>query len=194
MSGGEIAVRPRAGSARAHEQVIAGNTLLYGATGGAAFLAGRVGERFAVRNSGALAVVEGTGDHACEYMTAGAVVILGPTGRNLGAGMSGGAVFALDADGLVAERHNPDWVSLDHRLSEEEQDWVRQAIEAHVSATGSVRARALLFDWPAARSLFVRVLPTGAAMRTALPAIGQVPAAAAEAAEEAAREPRAARA
>jgi glutamate synthase domain-containing protein 3 len=194
MSGGEIAVRPRAGSARAHEQVIAGNTLLYGATGGAAFLAGRVGERFAVRNSGALAVVEGTGDHACEYMTAGAVVILGPTGRNLGAGMSGGAVFALDADGLVAERHNPDWVSLDHRLSEEEQDWVRQAIEAHVSATGSVRARALLVDWPAARSLFVRVLPTGAAMRTALPAIGQVPAAAAEAAEEAAREPRAARA
>ena len=174
MSGGRIVVRPRAASARAGEQVIAGNTILYGATGGTAFLAGRVGERFAVRNSGAVAVVEGTGDHACEYMTAGAAVILGPTGRNLGAGMSSGAVFVLDAEGLVARRHNPDWVTLERRLSEEEVAWVREAVVAHLSATGSGRARALLEDWPATRRLFVRVLPTGAAARAALPAIGPV--------------------
>ena len=174
--------------------MIAGNTILYGATGGTAFLAGRVGERFAVRNSGATAVVEGTGDHACEYMTAGAVVILGPTGRNLGAGMSGGAVFVLDALGLVARRHNPDWVALDDRLPEDEQAWVHQAIEAHLTATGSPHARALLEDWFAARSLFVRVLPTGAAVRAALPAIGPVAAAPDAVAEDAGREPRAARA
>jgi glutamate synthase domain-containing protein 3 len=137
--------------------------------------------------------VEGTGDHACEYMTAGAVVILGPTGRNLGAGMSGGAVFVLDAEGLVARRHNPDSVALDPRLSEEEQAWVRQAIEAHASATGSVRAHGLLADWSAARRLFVRVLPTGAAERAALPALQPLATAPDAAAEEDGREPRAAR-
>ncbi len=103
-------------------------------------------------------------------------------------------MFVLDAEGLVARRHNPDWVSLDPRLSEEELAWVRQAIEAHVSATGSVRARALLEDWPAVRRLFVRVLPAGAATRAALPAIGRDAAAPQRAAEDSGREPRAAHA
>jgi glutamate synthase domain-containing protein 3 len=149
-----------------------------------------VGDRFAVRNSGAVAVVEGTGDHACEYMTAGAVLILGPTGRNLGAGMTGGALFVLDAEGRVARRHHPD-VTLDARLAEEEQDWVREAVEAHLEATGSLRARELLADWPAAARLFARVLPAAVGARAALPVMGVAVAAAGAA--KAGHEPRAAR-
>src|SRR5262249_24130882 len=99
MSGGGVVIYPRAGAPP--QQVLGGNTILYGATGGRLFLAGGVGERFGVRNSGALAVVEGTGDHACEYMTGGAVVILGPTGRNFGAGMSGGLAYVFDPEALL---------------------------------------------------------------------------------------------
>src|SRR5204863_4228360 len=105
LSGGVLAIRPPDGAAfRAEENVVAGNTILYGATAGKAFFRGLVGERFAVRNSGATAVVEGVGDHGCEYMTGGIVAVLGPTGRNFAAGMSGGIAYVLDEPGTFAER------------------------------------------------------------------------------------------
>src|SRR5581483_11848560 len=113
LSGGVLAVRPPDDAAfAAEESVIAGNTVLYGATRGRAFFRGLVGERFAVRNSGAHAVVEGVGDHGCEYMTGGVVVVLGPTGRNFAAGMSGGIAYVLDRDGTFATRCNPEMVAL----------------------------------------------------------------------------------
>ncbi|MDQ2665345.1 MAG: glutamate synthase large subunit [Gemmatimonadota bacterium] len=163
MSGGEIVVRPPS-SARLHPagDVIAGNTLLYGATGGAAFLAGSVGERLAVRNSGAVAVVEGTGDHAAEYMTAGAVIILGPTGRNLGAGMTGGVVFALDDDEALSRRVHSDWVTVENGLSGSEELWVRELLSRHVHATGSRLAERLYQEWRSTRLRFHRVSPVGA--------------------------------
>ena len=163
MSGGEIVVRPPS-SARLHPvgDVIAGNTVLYGATGGTAFLAGSVGERFAVRNSGAVAVVEGTGDHAAEYMTAGAVVILGATGRNLGAGMTGGVVFALDSDDALARRVHSEWVTVETGLSASEELWVRELLSRHVHATGSRLAEQLHREWGSTRLRFHRVSPVGA--------------------------------
>ena len=172
MSGGEIVVRPRAAMPRASEQVVAGNTLLYGATGGRAFLAGRVGERFAVRNSGAIAVVEGTGDHACEYMTAGAVVILGSTGRNVAAGMSGGVVFAHDPHDVLASRMNGEWVRLDRQLSSDDEAWLLEAIALHAELTGSGRACSLLRKWNAGRRQFRRLSPLTAATPPALPDLG----------------------
>ncbi len=167
MSGGEIVVRPPS-SARRHADgdVIAGNTVLYGATGGFAYLAGRVGERFAVRNSGAIAVVEGTGDHAAEYMTAGGVVILGPTGRNLGAGMTGGVLFALDEEDILARRIHADWVCVEEGLSASEELWVRELIVRHLQATGSRVAEKLHVEWASARHRFRRVSPRGATRDT----------------------------
>jgi glutamate synthase domain-containing protein 3 len=167
MSGGEIVVRPGPGGRTV--DVIAGNTLLYGATGGRAFIAGRVGERFAVRNSGAVAVVEGTGDHACEYMTAGAVVILGPTGRNVGAGMSGGLAYVLDEDGLLQRRHNPEMVALFSALTPEEEAWLRDAIVMHAEATGSSHARELLGSWSERFPSFRRLSPRAALDAVAIP-------------------------
>jgi len=164
MSGGEIIVRNRN-----TRQVIAGNTILYGATGGRAFIAGRVGERFAVRNSGAFAVVEGTGDHACEYMTAGAVVILGPTGRNAGAGMSGGALFVLDEEEQLAQRINSESVRIDSELTDEA--WLYDAIAMHAAMTGSAHAEALLKNWSASRLLFRRVTPCRQPVAEQLPEI-----------------------
>jgi glutamate synthase domain-containing protein 3 len=163
MSGGEIVVRPPS-SARYHADgdVIAGNTILYGATGGFAYLAGRVGERFAVRNSGAVAVVEGTGDHAAEYMTAGGVIILGSTGRNLGAGMTGGVLFAMDAEGTLEKRIHSDWVCVEAGLSASEELWVRELIVRHLQATGSRVAERIHLEWPVARHRFHRVSPVGA--------------------------------
>ncbi len=122
MSGGEIVIHPPA-SARFPwaQNTIVGNTVLYGATGGKLFVAGRAGERFCVRNSGARAVVEGVGDHACEYMTAGVVVVLGPTGRNFGAGMSAGVAYVLDEEDLLERRYNPELVSLE-RIAPGEDD------------------------------------------------------------------------
>jgi glutamate synthase domain-containing protein 2/glutamate synthase domain-containing protein 1/glutamate synthase domain-containing protein 3 len=162
MSGGEIIVRPSAGARHDGRQVIAGNTLLYGATGGVAFIAGRVGERFAVRNSGALAVVEGTGDHAGEYMTAGGVLILGPTGRNVGAGMTGGVLFALDADGALARRTHREWVDGGSALTPAEDAWVLELITRHAQATYSRIAEQLLNDWEQRRHQFRRVSPVAA--------------------------------
>jgi glutamate synthase domain-containing protein 3 len=149
--------------------VIAGNAVLYGATGGRAFIAGRVGERFAVRNSGGLAVVEGTGDHACEYMTAGAAVILGGTGRNLGAGMSGGVAYVLDEEGLLYRRHNPELVAVEEGLDDREQGWLGQVIARHLELTGSARAREILDAWAEWLPRFRRVAPRAGATRV-LPA------------------------
>ncbi|MEB3308561.1 MAG: glutamate synthase large subunit [Cyanobacteriota bacterium] len=159
INGGRITVVPPEGVANPGEQVILGNTCLYGATGGELFALGRAGERFAVRNSGARAVVEGAGDHCCEYMTGGVVVVLGDTGLNVAAGMTGGVAFILDGDSKLSERVNPEIVAI-HPLETPEQDAVlKSLIEAHLEATGSSRAAALLADWVSARSRFKLLVP-----------------------------------
>jgi glutamate synthase domain-containing protein 3 len=163
MSGGEIVVRPPAGARHDGRQVIAGNTILYGATGGLAFFAGRVGERFGVRNSGAVAVVEGTGDHAGEYMTAGGILVLGSTGRNVGAGMTGGVLFAFDADGSLGRRAHRDWVEVQSALTPAEETWVHELLVRHAQATYSRVAEQLHNNWESSRHLFRRVSPVGSA-------------------------------
>ncbi|MEP6696312.1 MAG: glutamate synthase-related protein, partial [Pseudonocardiales bacterium] len=156
LSGGRITLRPpRTAPFVAEDNVIAGNTLLYGATGGRLLVRGRVGERFAVRNSGADAVVEGTGDHACEYMTAGRVVILGPTGRNLAAGMSGGLAYVLDLDPGLVNRGGVDLFPLDDTDAEQ----VRGLLEAHLAQTGSANAGRLLAGWGGMTARLTKVLP-----------------------------------
>ncbi len=159
LSGGVITVRPplRAGFV-AEENVIVGNTVLYGATAGRAFFAGRAGERFAVRNSGASAVVEGVGDHGCEYMTGGRVVVLGPTGRNFAAGMSGGIAYVLDADATFAARCNLELVELE-ALEEEDVATVRSLVEEHLELSGSQLAERVLDEWELVLPLFVKVMP-----------------------------------
>ena len=139
--------------------MIAGNVACYGATSGEVFLRGIAGERFAVRNSGATAVVEGVGDHGCEYMTGGRVVVLGRAGRNFAAGMSGGIAYALDVDGGFAARCNPELVGLGPLDDPDEAASVRELVERHLALTGSAVAAALLGDWEAARARFVRVIP-----------------------------------
>jgi len=154
LSGGRLVARPPARAPfAAHEQVIAGNVIGYGATAGEIFLSGLVGERFCVRNSGALAVAEGTGDHGCEYMTGGRVVILGPVGRNFAAGMSGGIAYVLD---LSARRVNREMVDLDP-LEESDARFVRDVVERHYALTGSAVAARLLGDWDPGR--FTKVMP-----------------------------------
>ncbi len=161
LSGGTLAVfPPRRARFRACENVVVGNTVLYGATGGRAFFAGRAGERFAVRNSGASVVVEGVGDHACEYMTGGTVVVLGTTGRNFGAGMSGGVAFVFDQDGAFAGRVNAASGLELAPPDREETETLRALVEEHVTHTRSERGAALLADWSAASRRFVRVIPT----------------------------------
>jgi glutamate synthase domain-containing protein 2/glutamate synthase domain-containing protein 1/glutamate synthase domain-containing protein 3 len=156
MGGGRLVIRPPAGDAG--EPVLVGNTVLYGATGGELFCAGRAGERFAVRNSGATAVIEGTGDHCCEYMTGGTVVVLGPVGRNLGAGMTGGEVFLLDPERLVPERINGELV-LARRPDDLELARLRELVAGHAELTGSAAATALLKGWDRAGGAFWRVAP-----------------------------------
>ena len=159
LSGGRIAVRPPRNSPFPPETgIIAGNVCLMGATSGEAYLGGRTGERFAVRNSGAVAVAEGAGDYACEYMTGGRVVLLGRTGARFGAGMSGGVAFVLDEDGTFPSRTDVGSVSC-RPLPDGEEEVLRGDLERHLRATGSPRARTLLADWAAARVLFVQVLP-----------------------------------
>ncbi len=159
MAGGEIVIRRHPGMRGAtHEHVLLGNTVLYGATGGRLFAAGRAGERFAVRNSGATAVVEGVGDHGCEYMTMGTVVVLGTTGRNFAAGMTGGEAFVLDVDGQFLRRCNPDLVAPTDLLPEDEER-LCDLIEAFARKTGSARAREILKEWPLWRMRFVRLAP-----------------------------------
>ncbi|MDI6104538.1 glutamate synthase large subunit [Actinoplanes sp. NEAU-A12] len=156
LSGGRVIVRPAEDAAfTAEENTIAGNTILYGATGGEVFLRGRVGERFAVRNSGASTVVEGVGDHGCEYMTGGIVVVLGPTGRNFAAGMSGGKAFVLDLDQNLV---NAELVDL-APLTDDERDVLRSLVEKHHAETDSAVAGRLLKDWSTAVEQFTAVVP-----------------------------------
>jgi glutamate synthase (ferredoxin) len=162
MAGGRIAIAPPANDAG--DPYLIGNTALYGATGGRLFVAGRAGERFGVRNSGAVAVVEGTGDHACEYMTAGAVVILGPTGRNLGAGMSGGEAYVYDPEALLATRINPQLVAC-YPPTPGQLESLRRVIARHQEATGSARAGTLLSDWEETSVHFKRVAPVAEVAR-----------------------------
>ncbi len=162
MAGGRVAIRPPADDAG--DPVLIGNTALYGATGGRLFVAGAAGERFAVRNSGAVAVVEGTGDHACEYMTAGAVVILGPTGINFGAGMSGGEAYAFDPQNTIGHRLNDQLVAA-FAPTTAQLTSLRRVIELHADATGSPVARRILDEWPAAGSDFVRIAPVAEVAR-----------------------------
>jgi glutamate synthase domain-containing protein 2/glutamate synthase domain-containing protein 1/glutamate synthase domain-containing protein 3 len=159
LSGGVVAVRPPE-TARflAEENVIVGNTVLYGATAGRAFFRGLAGERFAVRNSGAIAVVEGLGDHGCEYMTGGVVVVLGPTGRNFAAGMSGGIAYVYDKERRLPDRCNPELVDLEG-LDEQDEEQVRGLVGEHVARTGSMVGRNILASWERARERFVKVMP-----------------------------------
>jgi glutamate synthase (NADPH/NADH) large chain/glutamate synthase (ferredoxin) len=160
MNGGEIVVRPPEDVtfAWADNQVV-GNTCLYGATGGRLFAAGRAGERFCVRNSGGTAVVEGVGEHGCEYMTGGTVVVLGETGRNFGAGMSGGRAFVFDPDKQLPGRYNNGMVGLERLTSDEEAKRLEKLIYAHLEATESPRAAAILKNWSETRGQFWAVVP-----------------------------------
>ena len=142
----------------AEDNIIAGNVILYGATAGEVFLRGVVGERFAVRNSGATAVVEGVGDHACEYMTGGRVVVLGGTGRNFGAGMSGGIAYVWDPNGTFAGNLNQEMVDLEG-LDDLDSTWLVGAIFRHRDETGSDVAGRILTDWQYSVRQFVKVMP-----------------------------------
>jgi glutamate synthase domain-containing protein 3 len=162
MGGGVIAIRPFAGDASG-DAVLAGNTICYGATGGKLFVAGRVGERFCVRNSGAIAVVEGAGDHFCEYMTGGIAVALGPVGWNAGAGMTGGVAYVtewrqLNTDSVVARE-----------VPAEDAAELRALVEEHQRRTGSVRATELLADWDRAVKRFRQIVPVAAIQTQAVP-------------------------
>ena len=161
LSGGRIVVRPPGNAPSdyvAEDNIIAGNVILFGATTGQAYLRGQVGERFAVRNSGAHAVVEGVGDHGCEYMTGGKVVILGRTGRNFAAGMSGGVAYVYDPDGRLPGNVNGEMVDLDD-LSAEDLEVLQEMIVAHVDTTDSAVGRRILADWDGAAKQFVKVMP-----------------------------------
>jgi glutamate synthase (NADPH/NADH) large chain len=142
----------------AEENVIAGNVALYGATGGEAYFRGVVGERFCVRNSGATAVVEGVGDHGCEYMTGGKAIVLGPTGRNFAAGMSGGAAYVYDPADVFPQRVNLEMVDLDP-LDDEDREWLRDMVRRHEAETGSAVAARLLEFWHEEVRNFVKVMP-----------------------------------
>ncbi|QYJ16574.1 Ferredoxin-dependent glutamate synthase 1 [Rubrobacter xylanophilus DSM 9941] len=160
LSGGRLAVFPsREAAYRPEEAIVVGNVALYGATGGEAYFRGFAGERFAVRNSGARAVVEGVGDHGCEYMTGGVVVVLGPTGRNFAAGMSGGMAFVLDEESRFEKLCNTEMVGLEAVESEEDVALLREMVEAHLSWTGSAVARRVLGEWEALLPKFVKVMP-----------------------------------
>jgi glutamate synthase (NADPH/NADH) large chain/glutamate synthase (ferredoxin) len=176
LSGGRVIVRPSIDfRGQSAHNIIVGNTVMYGATSGEAFFSGVAGERFAVRLSGATAVVEGTGDHGCEYMTGGTVVVLGSTGRNFAAGMSGGVAYVFDEDGLFAQRCNQTMVSLEKVLptsiqeaagdkslwhrSQTDEGQLKKLLEDHHRWTGSKRACELLDHWNESRSKFVKVFP-----------------------------------
>ena len=161
LSGGRITIRPPEESHPAlvaEDNIIAGNVILYGATRGEIFVRGVVGERFCVRNSGAVAVVEGVGDHACEYMTGGKAVILGPTGRNFGAGMSGGIAYVWDPDDVFHRNLNNEMVDLDP-LSEEDVDWLRLQVRQHVTETNSAVGQRILDRWHSNVRHFKKVMP-----------------------------------
>jgi len=160
LSGGRLVVRPPADSRiPAEENIIVGNVVLYGATGGEAYFRGIAGERFCVRNSGAIAVVEGVGDHGCEYMTGGVAVILGRTGRNFAAGMSGGIAYVLDEDGGFGGRCNMGMIELEAVEADEDVERLASLLQHHADYTGSPVAERLLADFAAAQSRFLKVMP-----------------------------------
>ncbi len=172
LCGGKIIIKkPQAFNAISHENIIVGNTVMYGATTGESYFSGVAGERFCVRNSGASAVVEGVGNHGCEYMTGGTVVVLGVTGQNFAAGMSGGVAYVYDEDGQFAKRCNMSMVALEkvesaessigkiHHLDQPDEITLKILIENHAKYTGSVRANAMLADWANYRTKFVKVMP-----------------------------------
>ena len=161
LSGGRLVLRPSDNSPEgyvAEDNIIGGNVILFGATSGTAFIRGTVGERFAVRNSGAHAVVEGVGDHGCEYMTGGRVVILGPTGRNFAAGMSGGVAYVYDPDDALTANLNTEMVDLDE-FDDADAEWLHDMLVAHVDATDSAVGQRILSDWPKQMGDFVKVMP-----------------------------------
>ena len=160
LSGAVVSIAPPADAGFAAERsVVVGNVALYGATAGQAYVRGVAGERFAVRNSGAMAVVEGIGDHGCEYMTAGVVVVLGEFGRNFAAGMSGGEAYVFDPRARLLECLNAEMVGLEQVVDERDVELLRRLLGNHLSATGSTRAGTLLSDWPAAAAGFAKVVP-----------------------------------
>ena len=159
LSGGKIVIYPpKCSSFKAEDNILLGNVALYGATSGEAYFRGIAAERFCVRNSGASAVVEGVGDHGCEYMTGGRVVILGETGRNFGAGMSGGIAYVLNHDGSFNERCNLETLDLDP-LDDQDNQELRLLIERHFAYTGSAVADRLLGDWSESVKQFIKVMP-----------------------------------
>src|SRR5437899_5505023 len=172
LCGGEIVIRPFHGAAYAGgSHVLLGHTAQYGATSGHLFAAGGAGDRFAVRNSGAVAVIEGAGDHCCEYMTGGLVVVLGPVGRNFAAGMSNGIAYVLDERSTLESHCNLEMVAVSG-LNTMDERVLRQLIQQHFHKTGSARARLILAQWDAYRALFRKVAPPAGATveQTATPA------------------------
>ncbi|HEX5538464.1 MAG TPA: glutamate synthase subunit alpha, partial [Methylophilaceae bacterium] len=173
LCGGRIVIKPpQAFRGKAEDNIIVGNTVMYGATSGESYFSGVAGERFCVRNSGASAVVEGVGNHGCEYMTGGTVVVLGLTGQNFAAGMSGGVAYVLDEDGLFAKRCNMNMVSLEkiqhldeladdavHHLDQPDEITLKHLIQNHAAYTGSERAKTILQHWEEYRGKFVKVMP-----------------------------------
>ncbi|MEU7005947.1 glutamate synthase large subunit [Streptomyces sp. NPDC046332] len=158
LSGGRVVVRPDRGADHLAEySTIAGNTIAYGATGGELFLRGRTGERFCVRNSGALVVSEGVGDHGCEYMTGGTAVVLGETGRNFAAGMSGGVAYVVDLD---RDNVNSGNLSAVETLTDSDKQWLHDVVRRHLEETGSTVAEKLLADWPANAERFSKIIPS----------------------------------
>jgi glutamate synthase (ferredoxin) len=160
LSGGKLVIVPPAGATfTPEENIIIGNVALYGATSGEAYIRGLAGERFAVRNSGAVAVVEGVGDHGCEYMTGGRVVVLGKTGRNFAAGMSGGVAYIYDPTATFPPRCNPEFVELEPLEDGADNEFVKELLKRHLRYTGSTLATKILADWPVASKMFVKVMP-----------------------------------
>jgi glutamate synthase domain-containing protein 3 len=160
LGGGEIVIRPMEDAMFVpHQNVILGNTALYGATAGRLFAAGVAGERFGVRNSGATAVLEGAGEHCCEYMTGGTVVVLGETGRNFGAGMTGGQAFVYDENENFERRYNPELIALRRLQGDSYEKYLKALVREHLEKTGSQMARMLLEDWETQRQFFWHVMP-----------------------------------
>ena len=160
LSGGKLIVHtPEEASYEPTENVLIGNVALYGATQGEVYVNGMAGERFGVRNSGVTGVVEGVGDHGCEYMTGGAIAVIGDTGKNFAAGMSGGVAYVYDPDDEFESDANTGMVTLSETLEEKDRRMLRRLLENHVAYTDSARAKALLDDWEQTLSAFVRVMP-----------------------------------
>jgi glutamate synthase (NADPH/NADH) large chain len=160
LSGGKLVINtPEAAPYDPSENVLIGNVALYGATQGEVYVNGMAGERFAVRNSGVKGVVEGVGDHGCEYMTGGAIAVLGETGKNFAAGMSGGVAYVYDPDGDFTDSANTGMVTISRELEGKDRTMLRRLVKNHAAYTDSDRANALLEDWDDALADFVRIMP-----------------------------------